>query len=103
MGINATAIVKASAQRLFPDLNLNQVLAELLLERAQRNLIKYQTMARQFEFKYSQDFDTFRQTVLGSEPPFEIEQDYFDWELAVTGTADMEKEIKRLRSMTRQP
>jgi hypothetical protein len=36
---------------LFPDLSLDHVLAELLLERTRRNLIKYQTMARRFEAK----------------------------------------------------
>ena len=39
------------------------------------------------------------QMVLHSEPTFEVEQDYFDWEMAVTGIADMEKEIRRLRSL----
>ena len=27
---------------------------------------------------------------------FEVEQDYFDWELAVTGISDMQREIQRL-------
>ena len=99
MNASATSIVEASARRLFPDLSLDQVLAELLQERAQRQLIKYKTMARQFEAKYGQDFETFRQKVLDSEPAFEVEQDYFDWELAVTGIADMEEEIERLKSL----
>jgi len=102
MGVSTTATVQASARRLFPNLSLDQVLAELLLERAQKNLIKYRTMARQFEAKYGQDFETFRHKVLRSEPAFEIEQDYFDWEMAVTGIADMEKEIRRLGSLVQQ-
>ena len=98
MSVSATAILEDSARRLFPNQSLDQALAELLLERAQKNLIKYQAMSRRFEAKYHQDFDTFRQQVLGSEPTTEIEQDYFDWELAVTGIADMTEEINRLRS-----
>jgi len=74
-------------------------LAQLLLERAQKNLIKYQCMARQFEAKYHQGFDDFRQKMLSSQPAFQIEQDYFDWELAITGIGDMEKEIERLRNL----
>jgi len=96
----ATSVLQASAQRLFPDLSLDQVLAELLLERAQKNLIKYKTMVRQFEARYSQNFEAFRQDVMRSEPSFEVEQDYFDWELAVTGLADMEEEIRHLRSLS---
>jgi len=46
MGVTATTAVQTSAQRLFPDLSLDEVLAELLLERAQKNLIKYRPSAR---------------------------------------------------------
>ncbi len=98
MSSNAAAI-QASAQRLFPNETLDQVLVELLLERAQKNLIKYQAQARQFETKYGQDFETFRQKVLRAQSSFEIEQDYFDWELAVSGIRDMDKEIERLRGL----
>lgn len=99
MGLSTSAMVQASARQLFPSLELDQVLAELLLERAQKNLIKYRTMAHQFEAKYNQDFETFRQVILRAEPAFEVEQDYFDWEMAVTGIADMEEEIGRLKDM----
>ncbi|MEA3340702.1 MAG: hypothetical protein U9R15_12100 [Chloroflexota bacterium] len=91
MDVSTATTVKVSARRLFPDLSLDQVLARLLLERAQKNLIKHRTMARQFKAKYSQDFETFRHKVLHSEPTFQVEQDYFDWEMAVTGVTDMEE------------
>lgn len=100
MSAISTASLEASAQRLFPNLSLDQVIAELLLERAQKNLIKYQVAARQFEVKYSQSFDVFRQMILSTEPSFEMEQDYFDWELAVTGISDMRQEIERLKGLS---
>jgi len=74
----------------------SQVSEDLLLEQAQNNLIKYETTVRQFEARYGQNFETFRRNVLSSDPSFEVEQDYFDWELAVTGLADVEEEIKHL-------
>ena len=99
MNTNASAILETSARRLFPDLSLDQVFAELLLERTRKNLIKYQTLARRFEAKYKQSFSAFRQWILRSEPPPEVEQDYFDWELAVTGIGDMEQESRRLSAL----
>ncbi len=98
-----TMVVQASARRLFPDMNPDQVLAKLLLERAQKNLIKYRTLARRFEAKYGQNFESFRQMILHSQPTFEVEQDYFDWEMSVTGIADMEEEINRLKSLAQLP
>ena len=99
MTLHTTSSLESSARRLFPDKSLDHILAELLLERAQKNLIKYQTMARQFREKYDKEFATFRQEILKSEPESEVDQDYFDWELAETGIQDMEEEIKRLRKL----
>jgi hypothetical protein len=93
--------IESSAKRLFPNLTPEQAIVELLLERAQRNLIKYQSMAREFQKKYERDFDSFRKMILASEPDSITEQDYFDWELAVTGIADMQDEIKRLKELGR--
>ena len=92
--------LEASARRLFPNLKPEQAIAELLLERAQKNLIKYQTMARQFQDKYDIAFDAFRGKMLATQLDSAAEQDYFDWELAVTGTEDMQEEIKRLKTLT---
>ena len=60
-------------------------------------------MARQFQEKHKQDFESFREYVLSTEPDYAVEQDYFDWELAVTGVADMEAEIKRLIDISQVP
>jgi translation initiation factor 2 alpha subunit (eIF-2alpha) len=92
--------IEASARRMFPNRNLDRVMVDLLLERAQKNLIKYQTMARDFEQKYGKDFESFRQAVARTEAIFEVEQDYFDWEMAVTGAADMAEEIDQLKTLS---
>ncbi len=102
MSINTTTVLETSARQLFPNQSLEEVLAELLLERAQKNLVKYQVMDRQLSAKYAQDFEGFRQQVLTSEPDFAVEQDYYDWEMAVTGMADMQQEIERLRRLQQQ-
>lgn len=85
-----------SMQRLFPRRDQDDAIAELLLERAQRYLVRYQSNARGFSDKYGLNFDSFREAVLSSEPDEATEQDYFDWELTVTGSIDMQDEIVRL-------
>ena len=94
--------IESSAKRLFPNLQPEQAIVELLLERAQKNLIKYQSAAREFETKYAQKFEPFRKKLLSSKPDSETEQDYFDWELAVTGVADMQDEIKQLKALKKK-
>lgn len=101
MAIDAARLA-SSAQRLFPDRDMDAVMVELLLEKAQKNLVKYRVMAHQLQAKYDADFDAFRERVLASQPAYEVEQDYFDWELAVTGISDMEAEIELLRHLRDQ-
>jgi hypothetical protein len=101
MSIHVSSSIEASARRLFPNLSLDQAVRQMLLERAQKNLIKYQTMRRQYQDKYGMDFEVFRQIILSSDPAQEEEQDYFDWELAVTGIADMQTEIDQLKKSAR--
>lgn len=98
--ISATVI--SSAQHLFPNRSLEAILTELLLERAQRKLIKYQIQTRQFEAKYGGSFLDFRQTALTSPLAADVEQDYFDWELAFTGVEDMTREVAQLKQTALQ-
>jgi hypothetical protein len=102
MSQNPISTVESSAKRLFPGISPDQAFAQLLLERAKKNLIKYQVMVRGFEVKHRQNFEMFRQQILQSDPSFELEQDYFDWEMAVTGIADMTEEIEYLRELLGQ-
>ncbi len=100
MVLNAN--IESSTRRLFPNLTPEQAIVELLLERAQKNLIKYQTMTRQLKSKYKMEFETFRKKILSTKPDSVTEQDYFDWELAVTGIVDMQDEIKRLKALSKK-
>jgi len=94
--------LETSAKRLFPNRKPEQAMAELLLEKAQKNLIKYQSQARQFHEKYAVSFDAFRKKMLAAKLDSKSEQDYFDWELAVTAIEDMQDEIKKLKSLSKK-
>lgn len=93
---DAEAAIAESVKRLFPSLSKEEAMASMLLERAQRNFIKYQAQVKYFETKYNSTFTEFRQLTLESDPKPEQEQDYFDWELATTAVDDMNQEIKKL-------
>jgi hypothetical protein len=96
--IENTAL-RSSVDRLMPDRTPEEALAILLLDEARRSLMKYRTMDRRFQEKYQTTFAEFRQKVVGADTSFEEEQDYFDWELAVTGIEEMEEEIRNLEAL----
>ena len=82
-----------------PSRSFEESLAKLLLGQARRNQLKYQMMDRRFRKKYQKAFEQFRAERLDSLVSFEMEQDYFDWELAITGMDEMKEEIKRLEAL----
>ena len=45
-------------------------------------------------------FAEFSDSDLMKEPAFEVEQDFFDWDMAVTGLEDMRQEIQLLEALT---
>ena len=83
-------------QLLGPGIDPGEAIINLLLEKARRNYFKYQMIDRQLRIKYQMSFDEFSRSNLMKEPSFEIEQDFFDWDMAITGISDMKTEIEKL-------
>ncbi len=80
-------------------LNLWKVLLLYMLEKARRTYLKYKIINELLQSKYNMQFDEFSKSKFMEEPSFEVEQDFFDWDMAITGMGDMVSEIKHLESM----
>ena len=70
------------------------------MSRSRSELFKYTLINRNFEHQYKMDFHTFRISEQMKEPSFEVEQDYFDWELAATKIEEIEEELRRLEKIS---
>lgn len=91
--------LESSLERLEPTGDYNQSLAKVLLAHARRNLAKYDLMIKNFGKKYGMSFAEFSDSDLMKEPAFEVEQDFFDWDMAVTGLEDLHQEIRLLEAL----
>ena len=89
-------MLRQSLERLEPTGNYARSLARLLSVEARRRLAKYTLMDRNFQRKYGLSFEEFVSSDLMKPPTFEVEQDFFDWDMATTGMEDMREEIARL-------
>ena len=98
MEIKETGLLR-SLDKLMPGQSFDQAMTHLLFGEARRKLLRYEAENRRFEQKYQLSFQEFRHRILSSEPNEDTEQDYFDWELAVTGMEDMNAEVKNLAEM----
>jgi len=97
--MDVAKVLESSLERLEPTGDYNQSLAKVLLAHARRNLAKYDLMIKNFEKKYGMSFAEFSDSDLMKEPAFEVEQDFFDWDMAVTGLEDMHQEIQLLEAL----
>ena len=94
--MDVAKVLESSLERLEPTGDYNQSLTKVLLAHARRNLAKYDLMIKNFEKKYGMSFAEFLDSDQMKEPAFEVEQDFFDWDKAVTGLEDMRQEIQLL-------
>lgn len=92
-------VLESTLERLEPTGDYNLSLAKVLLTHARRNFVKYHLMNRNFERKYNMSFSEFTASDLMKEPPFEVEQDFFDWDMATTGMEDLRQEITTLEEL----
>lgn len=94
-----TTDLRRSVQRIMPAPSFEESLVMLLASQARRNLLRYQAMNNHFREKHQTTFEQFRSEKLGTEMSSEVEQDYFDWELAITGIEEMREELNQLETI----
>lgn len=90
--------LQASSKLLEPSVQPEEAIVNLLLDKARRSYLKYQLLDRRLREKYGMSFQEVSKTKLMQNPSVEVEQDFFDWDMATTGRTDMKEEIQKLES-----
>lgn len=67
---------------------------DLVRQELIRKKAKYLFMVKNFEKKYGMKFRYFEKKIKNKKMDYEIEKDYFDWDMAVTALDDIKDEIK---------
>jgi hypothetical protein len=75
---------------------LEESINEILKNEIQRKIKKHMLMIKHFERKYNMVFDTFEENRATKEMPYEIEKDYFEWDMAITLIEDLKEELVQL-------
>lgn len=75
---------------------LEESLNEILKNEIQRKIKKHMLMITHFENKYKMDFETFEENRVSKEMSYEIERDYFEWDMALTMVEDLKGELTQL-------
>ncbi|MFC1596142.1 hypothetical protein ACFL4D_02525, partial [Candidatus Margulisiibacteriota bacterium] len=70
---------------------------ELAKRELSRKQNKYLFMINNFEKKYNMTFKQFEKHYKNNATKYEIEKDYFDWDMAITALEDLEEEFKSIQ------
>lgn len=89
--------ILTSIGKIEPERSIDRSILRLLESEVIRRITKYQLMIHGFEKKYGISFDEFEKTIRESKPAFAEEQDYYDWDMAITAKEDMGQELKKVR------
>ncbi len=79
--------------------DINKGIANLLLIKERRDLIKYELMCKNFKKKYECDLTSFKKKVTEEKLGYKEEQDFFDWDMAITGIIDIKEKINSLEGL----
>ncbi len=75
---------------------IEESLNEILRNEILRKIKKHTLMIKHFERKYDMDFETFEKNRVTKEIPYEIEKDYFEWDMNITLIEDLREELNQL-------
>jgi len=73
-----------------------EAIKELITRELIRKKNKYTFMVNNFEKKYHMEFKDFEKAHKDQKMDYELEKDYFDWDMAVTVLEDIEEEMKEM-------
>lgn len=96
------AVVAEEMVKIINDLetgpNLNVKLEKILKKEIRRRLNRYELINRQFCEKHKMDFNEFkeREMVRKSGYSYEIESDFCDWEMAISGIRSLKKDLAEI-------
>jgi hypothetical protein len=73
-----------------------EAIKELITRELVRKKNKYTFMVSNFEKKYHMKLKNFKKVLKDQKMDYELEKDYFDWDMAVTVLEDIEEEMKEM-------
>ena len=94
--ININENVKSILMKHSHKDTLEESLNEILRNEIQRKIKKHMMMIKHFERKYNMDFNIFEKNRVTKEMAYEIERDYFEWDMAITMIEDLKEELAQL-------
>lgn len=84
-------------KHIYPNITPEESLEKIVLSEIKRKLLSFEVIDKQYKRKYEMEFEEFfKNTIEDKKPSFDEEEDYFNWEMAVTGIKELTKELENV-------
>lgn len=95
--------IKEIASHLEPAPDINITLSRLLAKELDRELAIYEQMDAQFQKQYGMPFEEFYTSFISnSQASGTVEQDYFDWEMAITAIKELREKLGKIEPLMKR-
>ncbi len=92
-------ILEQGIKHIYPDVPLEESLKKMVQSEIKRKLLSFELVDVQYKKKYEMEFEVFfKSTIEDKKPDYDAEQDYFNWEMAVTATRELKKDLDKINS-----
>ncbi|MFV1952118.1 MAG: hypothetical protein ACC630_09215 [Nitrospinota bacterium] len=99
--MKVSSILEESIKHINPDSTPEESLKEILLSEIKRKLLSYELLDSEYKEKYNMEFEDYYNSYIKNKlPSFDEEQDYFNWEMAITGIRKFTEELNKIRTAT---
>lgn len=86
-------------KRIYPDTTLEESVKKIVQSDMKRRLLSFELIDTQYKKKYEMEFDDFfKNKIEDKAPSFDEEDDYFNWEMAVTGINKLKEELNKINT-----
>ncbi len=86
-------------KRIYPDTTVEETLKKIVQSDMKRKLLSFELIETQYKKKYKMEFNEFyKNQINGKTPSFDKEDDYFNWEMAITGISELKEELNKINA-----
>jgi len=92
-------IIEDGIKLIYPNSTLDESLKKMVISEIKRKLLSFELLSSQYEQKYKLAFEDFFDLMIKDKTPsYDIEDDYFSWEMSITAINELKPELSKIEN-----
>lgn len=99
INMKINSILEEGIKHIYPDITLEESIKKIVQSEIKRKLLSFELIDIQYKKNYEMEFeDFFKNIIKDKTPSFDEEQDYFNWEMAITALKELRQDLNKLNT-----